>query len=427
MNISVIGTGYVGLVTGTCLAEIGHQVVCLDIDERKIEGLINGVIPIYEPQLKELVIKNQQAGRLSFTTSYPEAMKNSTAVFIAVGTPARSDGHADLSYVFQVAESIAKELKDYKVIVDKSTVPVGTGEKVKSIIQKHYSGSFDVVSCPEFLREGSAIDDFMKPDRIVIGAQSKRAVDVLLDIFKPIETEKLVTNLASAELIKYASNAFLATKISFINEVSNICDLVGADVEEVAYGMGLDKRIGSNFLRAGVGYGGSCFPKDVSALKQMAGHNGYDFKLLKAVIEVNNDQRAVVLKKAKQAGESLEGKNIGILGLAFKDNTDDVRESAAIDIINLLQKEKVQIIAYDPIATENAKKIIPGIKFADSAYAACHNQDLVIIATEWPEFRELDWQKIKAKMRTPWVVDGRNILDQNEMREMGFQYLSIGR
>ena len=427
MNISVIGTGYVGLDTGTCLAEIGHQVVCLDIDERKIEGLINGVIPIYEPQLKELVIKNQQAGRLSFTTSYPEAMKNSTAVFIAVGTPARSDGHADLSYVFQVAESIAKELKDYKVIVDKSTVPVGTGEKVKSIIQKHYSGSFDVVSCPEFLREGSAIDDFMKPDRIVIGAQSKRAVDVLLDIFKPIETEKLVTNLASAELIKYASNAFLATKISFINEVSNICDLVGADVEEVAYGMGLDKRIGSNFLRAGVGYGGSCFPKDVSALKQMAGHNGYDFKLLKAVIEVNNDQRAVVLKKAKQAGESLEGKNIGILGLAFKDNTDDVRESAAIDIINLLQKEKVQIIAYDPIATENAKKIIPGIKFADSAYAACHNQDLVIIATEWPEFRELDWQKIKAKMRTPWVVDGRNILDQNEMREMGFQYLSIGR
>ncbi|MBU0707633.1 UDP-glucose/GDP-mannose dehydrogenase family protein [Patescibacteria group bacterium] len=427
MKISVIGTGYVGLVTGTCLSEIGYQVICLDIDEEKITRLKEGIIPIYEPQLKELVIKNQEAGRLSFTTSYAEAINDSAVVFIAVGTPAREDGHADLSYVFQAAESIAQEMKDYKVIVDKSTVPVGTGEKVKSIIQKHYSGSFDVVSCPEFLREGSAIEDFMKPDRIVVGAQSTKAVDIMFDIFKPIETEKISTNLASAELIKYASNAFLATKISFINEISNICDLVGANVGEVAYGMGLDQRIGSSFLRAGVGYGGSCFPKDVSALKQMAGHNGYDFKLLKAVIEVNNDQRAVVIKKAKEALKSLKGKNIGILGLAFKDNTDDVRESAAIDIINLLQKEKAQITAYDPIATKNAEKLISGIEFSDSAYAACHDKDLVIIATEWPDFKELDWEKIKDKMRNPCVVDGRNLLDQNKMREIGFQYLSIGR
>ncbi len=427
MKITVIGVGYVGLVTGTCLAEMGHQVTCLNRDKVKCSNLKKGKVHIYEPGLDALVKKNIKAKRLSFTTDYSEAIRDSLAVFIAVGTPSRPDGHANLDYVFQTAKSIAQNMFDYKVIIDKSTVPVGTGRKVEKIIKQHYSGRFDVVSCPEFLREGSAVKDFLKPDRVVIGADSKKASRVMLDIFKSVKAKKLVTNLESAELIKYASNAFLATKISFINEISNICDIVGADVTEVAYGMGLDKRIGPKFLRAGVGYGGSCFPKDVSALNQMAGSNGYAFKLLGAVIRVNNDQRKVVIKKAKDLLKTLHNKKIGILGLAFKDNTDDVRESAAIDIIKMLQKEKARITAYDPVATSRAKKQLTRVKYTNTAEQACRGQDLVIIATEWPEFEKLNWLKVKKIMNSPRVVDGRNILDQNKMRKYGFHYVSIGR
>lgn len=423
----MIGVGYVGLVTGTCLAEIGHQVVCLNTDKKKSARLQKGKVHIYEPGLDKLVQKNLKAGRLRFTTDYAAAIRDSLIVFIAVGTPSRPDGQAELKYVFQAAESISQHMIDYKVIVNKSTVPVGTGEKVKEIIQRKYSGRFDVVSCPEFLREGSAVTDFLRPDRVVIGANNKKSANLVLDVFKPIRTKKLVTNLKSAELIKYASNAFLATKISFINEISNICDLVGADVEEVAYGMGLDKRIGTSFLKAGVGYGGSCFPKDVSALEQIAGFNGYDFKLLKAVIRVNNNQRSVVVKKAKKLLGSLRGKRIGVLGLAFKNNTDDIRESAAIDVIRLLQKEGARVTAYDPVASKRAKEVLRRVKLAGSAYQACQDAELVVIATEWQEFQKLDWRKVKNLMRVPQVVDGRNILDQNTMRKLGFHYLSIGR
>ncbi len=427
MKITVIGVGYVGLVTGACLAEIGHRVTCLNRDKKKSANLQMGKVHIYEPGLDQLVKKNIKAKRLSFTTDYPKAVKDSGAIFIAVGTPSRPDGQANLDYVFQAAEAVSKSIYDYKVIVDKSTVPVGTGKKVKKIIQKHYTGHFDIVSCPEFLREGSAIRDFLKPDRIVIGSESKKATAVMREIFRPIKTRKLITNIESAELIKYASNAFLATKISFINEISNICDIVGADVKEVAYGMGLDKRIGSSFLRAGVGYGGSCFPKDVSALNQMADHSGYKFRLLKAVIEVNNNQRKVVINKAKKMLGSLKNKKVTVLGLAFKDNTDDIRESASIDIINLLQKYGALVTAYDPVASVKAKKRLQRVKIAKTAYNACLGAELTIIATEWPEFKTLKWLKIKGLMKSALVIDGRNLLDQNKMRKYGFRYSGIGR
>ncbi|USN53405.1 MAG: UDP-glucose/GDP-mannose dehydrogenase family protein [Candidatus Nomurabacteria bacterium] len=428
MKISVIGaTGYVGLVSATCLAEIGHTVTCFGRNAEAINKLQRGNIPIYEPGLNELVKKNIKAKRLRFTTNFDLAVKESLAIFIAVGTPPLPNGKADLRAVFEVAQRIGQSMTDYKVIVDKSTVPVGTGQEVKHIIAKEYSGRFDVASCPEFLREGSAIEDFMHPDRVVIGTDSEKAKRVMLDIFKPQKTTKLTTNIESAELIKYASNAFLATKISFINEISNLCDLVRADVEEVARGMGLDKRIGQSFLKAGVGYGGSCFPKDVSALKELAGSSGYDFQLLKAVIEVNNTQRSVVIAKAKQLLGSLRNKHIGVLGLAFKQNTDDVRESAAIDIIKLLQKAGAKITAFDPVATEKAKSKLTRVKYAKSAKEACKQTDLLVIVTEWPEFAQLDWKKIRPTMRQAKIVDGRNLLDPIKMRELGYQYLSVGR
>ncbi|MDD5342174.1 MAG: UDP-glucose/GDP-mannose dehydrogenase family protein [Patescibacteria group bacterium] len=427
IKVTIVGTGYVGLVTGACLAELGHQVTCLDVDRKKIARLKRGLMPIYEPGLAVLVKKNLKAKRLFFTTDYPKAIRGSLIIMIAVGTPARRDGLADLSYVFQAAKSIARALVDYAVIVDKSTVPVGTAQKVKRIIGQYYQGRFDVVSCPEFLREGSAIKDFMHPDRIVIGGETKKAINLLLDVFKPIRALRLVTDLASAELIKYASNAFLATKISFINEISNICDHVSADVKEVAYGMGLDNRISPSFLKAGIGYGGSCFPKDVSALHQMAGRNGYEFKLLKSVIQVNNLQRQVALRKAKNLLGSLKNKKIGVMGLAFKKNTDDIRESAAIDLIKLLQKAGSVVSAFDPMASLNAKKRLQGVEIARSPYSLAKGQDLLIIATEWPEFRELDWKRIKGLMRSPQLVDGRNLLDQNTMRKLGYKYLGIGR
>lgn len=430
MNLVVVGTGYVGLVTGTCLADVGHHVTCVDIDVEKIKKLEQGEIPIFEPGLDAMVLNNVRDERLKFTTSLPDVMDDAEAVFIAVGTPSRPDGHADLQYVYQVAETIGKNIKDYKVIVDKSTVPVGTGKEVEEIIKKHYSGEFDVVSCPEFLREGSAVEDFSKPDRIVIGVRNDKAAKVMLDVFRNVRGEKLVTTVESAELIKYASNAFLATKISFINEIAHICERSGADIEEVAYGVGLDKRIGPKFLKAGIGWGGSCFPKDVQALDQMAHIYGYDFQLLKAVIQVNNHQRRHMINMIRNHfGGSIEGKTIGVLGLAFKSDTDDIRESAAIDIIKLLREEGVKVKTFDYEAQENAKKALGEsmIEYMEDPYQVCEGVDALVIATEWPQYAELDWEKVKSLMNQPVVFDGRNLIAPKLMKQYGFTYHCIGR
>jgi UDPglucose 6-dehydrogenase len=431
MNIAVVGTGYVGLVSGACLADIGHTVTCIDIDEQKIENLRKGMIPIFEPGLETVVKNNVAADRLRFTTDLTAVLSSVDVVFIAVGTPPKDDGSADLQYVYAVAEQLGKNLGKYTVIVNKSTVPVGTGREVEEIIRQHYSGEFDVVSCPEFLREGSAVEDFMKPDRIVVGARSDRGAKVLLDVFAPTKGEKLVTSVESAELIKYASNAFLATKISFINEIAHICERTGADIEEVAYGVGLDDRIGPRFLHAGIGWGGSCFPKDVHALDQIGGVHGYDFKLLKAVIEVNNHQRRHLVDKIqKHFGGDVKGKTFGILGLAFKANTDDVRESAAIDIVSLLREKGAIMKAFDFHATENARQILGDeqIEYVDSVDAALQGVDAAVITAEWPQFRQLNWGEVKEKMGQPILFDGRNMLNPKRMREEhGFTYYGIGR
>lgn len=428
MNISVIGTGYVGLVTGACLAEIGHTVTCVDISEEKISRLNKGIIPIYEPGLEAVVHSNSQSGRLSFTTQLTEAVPDSQVVIIAVGTPSAADGTADLRYVFTAAESIAKALKQYTVIVTKSTVPVGTGKKVEAIIHQYYTGEFDYASCPEFLREGCAVDDFFSPDRVIIGVRSDRARDVMLDMFKDIRGQKVVTTVESAELIKYASNAFLATKISFINEIAQVCERMQADIEEVAYGVGLDHRIGPKFLKAGIGWGGSCFPKDVSALDQMAGASGYDFRLLKSVIEVNRHQRRHFIDRISDYLGDLTGKKIAVLGLAFKDNTDDIRESAAIDVVQQLVAAGVVVSAFDYQATELAQQVLPDtVTFASDPYEAVREAEAVLIVTEWKEFKELDWVKIKSIMAGQAVFDGRNLLKPKTMYELGFRYYSIGR
>jgi UDPglucose 6-dehydrogenase len=430
MNIVVVGTGYVGLVTGTCLAEIGHSVTCVDIDEAKIQRLEQGKIPIFEPSLETLVLSNVRANRLKFTTSLPSVLDEAEVAIIAVGTPSRADGHADLQYVYAVADQIGQNIKGYKVIVNKSTVPVGTGREVEARIRKHYNGEFAVASCPEFLREGCAVADFMKPDRVVIGVRDDRAAKVMLDLFQRIRGEKLVTTVESAELIKYASNAFLATKISFINEIAHICERSGADIEEVAYGVGLDKRIGPRFLQAGIGWGGSCFPKDVQALDQMAGIYGYDFKLLKSVIGVNNHQRRHMVEKIRKHFDgSLKGKTIAVLGLAFKGNTDDIRESAAIDIIEILRQEGAQVQAFDYEATENARRVLGDdkITYAADPRAAATGADAVFVATEWPQFVDLDWEAVKQALTAPVLFDGRNLLPPQRMREYGFVYYGIGR
>lgn len=430
MNIVVVGTGYVGLVSGTCFAQIGHTVTCVDIDQEKIEALEKGNIPIFEPGLQELVQKNRELKRLFFTTDLSAVIDDADAIFIAVGTPSREDGHADLQYVYAVAEDIGKQLKKYTVIVNKSTVPVGTGKEVETMIRNHYSGDFDVVSCPEFLREGCAIEDFMQPDRIVIGTESDRAKEVMKEIFAPVDAIAVYTTIESAELIKYASNAFLATKISFINEIGHICERVGADIEEVAYGVGLDARIGPRFLKAGIGWGGSCFPKDVQALDQMARLYGYDFQLLKAVIGVNNYQRHHLVEKIRTHFDgALQGKKIAVFGIAFKSNTDDIRESAAIDIIQLLQKEEAEIHAFDYEAIEQGKKVLDTTitTFAENPYEAIRGADAVVIATEWNEFIDLDWEKIRGEMHLPVIFDGRNLLSPQTMHDLGFIYYSIGR
>lgn len=441
MNICVVGTGYVGLVTGTCFAEFGVNVVCVDKDKNKIDMLNNGAIPIYEPGLEELVKKNVKDGRLSFTTDIDKVINNSLVVFIAVGTPPKDDGSADLSYVENVARSIARNLNGYKVIVTKSTVPVGTGERIKKIIiennkkgieQKTGLGQgFDIVSNPEFLREGSAIEDFLRPNRVVIGASSDRAVEVMKELYRPlylIETPFIITDVESAEMIKYASNAFLATKISFINEIANVCERVGADVHAVAKGMGLDHRIGSKFLHPGPGYGGSCFPKDTLAITQIARENGYTFEIVEAVIRVNKKHKERMLGKIKNMVGELKGKTIGILGLSFKPNTDDIRDAPSIDIINGLLSEGARIKAYDPAAMDEAKKIFgDNIEYCKDSYAAADGSDALVLITEWNQFRNLDISRIKGLLKSPLIIDLRNVYDPHRMKESGIRYAGVGR
>lgn len=432
MNIAVIGTGYVGLVTGACFAEFGVNVTCVDKEESKIAALKKGVIPIYEPGLEELVKKNVQNKRLSFTTDTVEAIQGALVIFIAVGTPDRGDGTADLSYIEKVAETVAEHMNGYKVVVTKSTVPVGTGDRIRSIIgsrqKEHFD--FDIVSNPEFLREGSAIEDFLRPNRVVIGANSQQAVAIMRDLYRPlylIETPLLITDIPTAEMIKYASNAFLATKITFINEIANLCEAVGADVQQVAKGMGLDGRIGSKFLHPGPGYGGSCFPKDVSALSQIAQKNGYEFKLVNSVIEVNRRQKERMVAKIEKEVGSLKGKQLGMLGLSFKPNTDDMREAPSVAIILALQEKGAKIIAHDPAAMDEAKKVLKEVKYVADPYEVADGSDAIILMTEWNPFRNLDLDQIKKKLKTPVFIDLRNVYEPKKMTALGFRYTSVGR
>ena len=432
MNICVVGSGYVGLVTGACFAEFGLKVTCVDNDEGKINNLNDGIIPIYEPGLEEMVKKNMKEGHISFTTNLSEAVEKALVIFIAVGTPPKPDGSADRSYVEEVAQSIAENMNGYKVIVTKSTVPVGTGERIRQIISKSLREKmdFDIVSNPEFLREGSAIEDFMHPNRVVIGANSDQAMAIMKDLYSPlylVETPFVLTDVPTAEMIKYASNAFLATKISFINEIANICELVRADVHKVAIGMGLDNRIGSKFLHPGPGFGGSCFPKDTQAIVQIAKEQGYDFKIVNAVLDVNKEQRTKMVEKIKNVLKDLNGKTIAVLGLSFKPNTDDMRDSPAIDIIEGLKKEGAKVKAHDPVAANEAKKIIKDIEYCDGPYSCAEGADALVIMTEWNQFRILDLQKLKHSLKSPVIIDLRNVYEPPKMRKEGFRYICVGR
>jgi UDPglucose 6-dehydrogenase len=433
MNICVVGVGYVGLVTGACFSEFGLRVSCVDSDASKIDMLNKGEVPIYEPGLTELVQKNAKEGRLSFTTNIKEGVRNALVVFIAVGTPPDKKGRADLKYVEEVAKSIGQTMNHYNVVVTKSTVPVGTGKLIHKIIKENQSEprSFDVASNPEFLREGSAIEDFMRPNRVVIGAESDQAIAILQDLYSPlflIETPFVITDVATAEMIKYASNAFLATKISFINEMANICEKVGADVHKVAKGMGLDKRIGSKFLHPGPGFGGSCFPKDTSAISQIAKEFGCAFNIVDSVIKVNNERSSIMIEKIVEAlGGDVQGRTIGILGLTFKPNTDDMRESPAVPIIQGLQKKGVTFQAFDPAGMENAREFLDDIDYKKDLYAVAAGSDALVLATEWNQFRNIDWERVKESMNELVVVDLRNMYDPKRMRALGFRYSSIGR
>lgn len=434
MNVVMVGSGYVGLVSGTCFAEFGANVICIDVDDSKIEALNNGQIPIYEPGLDELVKKNVCAGRLIFTTSYTDAVAKADIVFIAVGTPnRRGDGYADLSYVYQAAKDIAPCLEGFTVIVDKSTVPVGTARNVERIIrEENPDADFNVASNPEFLREGAAISDFMRPDRVVIGVENKRAETLLRELYRPInliEAPILVTDLESAELIKYASNAFLATKISFINEISMLCEAVGADVHAVSKGMGLDGRIGKKFLHPGPGYGGSCLPKDTQALVRTAQEHGVSSRIVESVIEVNAAQKARMIKKISSAfGGDISGKKIAVLGLTFKPDTDDMRDSPAMSILPALLEKGAQIHAYDPKGMDEAKELLPeGITYVDDPYHAINEADAVVILTEWNAFRGMDLDKIKNSMKDNKFIDLRNIYEPEDMKKSGFDYHCIGR
>ena len=433
-KICMIGTGYVGLVTGTCLADFGNSVTCVDLDERKIELLNRGEIPFYEYALKELVERNMKEGRLRFTSDLARAIQKSRVVFSAVGTPQSRSGEADLSQVFSAAREIATHMNGYKLIVQKSTVPVGTGRQVREIVERHRPKglAFDVASNPEFLREGSAVEDFMRPDRVVIGTWTQKAEKLLAGIYRPLylnETPMVRTNVETAELIKYASNAFLATKISFINEMANLCEVVGADVKIVARAMGLDRRIGQKFLHAGAGYGGSCFPKDTHAMAHLAKEAGSPCKIVEATIEVNRRQRERMLEKILDVAGDVRGKEIGVLGLAFKPQTDDVRESVAIDLIRMLRKRGANVRAFDPVAMKTAAEEIrdPKVRYCDSAYEVATGAQVLVIATEWNEFRMLDLKKLRRIMKSPLVVDCRNIYDPVPMAELGFRYAGVGR
>ena len=432
MNICIVGVGYVGLVTGTCFAEFGNHVICVDKDEQKIDSLKQNNIPIYEPGLEEMVKRNQSAGRLNFTQDVNEAVEKSLAVFIAVGTPSDSAGSANLEFVYQVAETIGKLMTGYKIIVTKSTVPVGTGKEIREIIRKNQEEDipFDVVSNPEFLREGSAIEDFLRPNRVVIGTDNEQAAAIMKDIYSPlyrIEIPFLNTNVETAEMIKYASNAFLATKISFINEMANICELVGADVHEVARGMGLDGRIGRKFLHPGPGYGGSCFPKDTKAIVKLAETYGYRFKIVESVIEVNERQQMLMVDKIENVLGDLKGKRLGIWGLTFKPNTDDIRDSPAMRIIEILIKKGAIVSAYDPAGMEPAAKILKEVNYVKDIYEAAKDADALVIITEWNEFRYPDWEKVQASLRSPTVIDMRNIYEPEKMKTRGFNYHCVGR
>ncbi len=443
MKISIIGTGYVGLVTGTCFAESGNNVICMDIDERKIEILDSGSVPIYEPGLDELVKRNVAHGRLSFTTDMAHAVKNAELIFIAVGTPPGEDGSADLKYVLGVARELGRHMNGYKVVVNKSTVPVGTGDKVRAAVASKTRHKFDVVSNPEFLKEGAAIEDFMKPDRVVVGSDSPKASELMNELYAPfVRTGKpiLIMDIRSAEMTKYASNAMLATKISFINEMANICGSLGADIDSVRRAMGYDRRIGFDFLFPGVGYGGSCFPKDVKALVQTAKDHGVDAKVLHAVEAVNERQKAILAEKVishfhsrnavKQSGtkKPLEGRTIAVWGLSFKPRTDDMREAPSVVIISHLLRAGAQIRAHDPVAMDEARKLFKNrIEFTEDGYDALRGVDALAVVTEWNEFRVPDFPKMKKLMKAPVIFDGRNIYNQEELRKTGFTYYGIGR
>jgi len=432
MHISVIGTGYVGLVTGACFAEFGVNVTCMDNDSRRIEKLNKGEIPFFEPGVAELVAKGSKEGRLSFTTDIAQAVDKALVIFIAVGTPPSPDGSADLSFVKEVGRGIALHMNSYKVIVTKSTVPVGTGEAIREVVKKTQKAPirFDMVSNPEFLREGSAIEDFMRPNRVVIGADSDQAVAIMKDLYRPlylIETPIVVTDVPTAELIKYASNAFLATKISFINEIANLCERVGANVQLVAKGMGLDHRIGSKFLHAGPGFGGSCFPKDLAALIQTGERNGYPMQIASAASHVNDIQRGRMVEKIRDAVGGLKGKTLAFLGLSFKPNTNDLREAPALAIGRELVAEGATIRAYDPEALAEACQMMPELKPSQDAYHAAEGADALVIMTEWNIFRNLDFEKLKSSMRTPLLIDLRNVYDPERVTSAGFKHVSVGR
>lgn len=440
MNIAVVGTGYVGLVTGVCFAEFGVNVTCADTDKQRIAKLSEGESPIHEPRLSEMLQRNLQQGRIHFTTDTEHAVKQSLVVFIAVGTPSKQDGSADLQYVEEVARIIGKSLDGYKVIVTKSTVPVGTGQKIQEIIRAQNGngseGAFDVASNPEFLREGSAIEDFLRPNRVVIGATSPQAVAILQDLYRPlylIETPFVITSLEAAELIKYASNSFLALKISFINELANLCEVLGVDVHVLSKAMGLDQRIGSKFLHPGPGFGGSCFPKDTQALAQIARQHGSSIRLVETLVAVNEQQKLRMVDKiagalgASANGDSLQGKTIGLLGLAFKPNTDDVRDSPSITIIQELQRRGARVQAFDPAAMEQAQQLLPDVDYRSDPYHAAQESDALVLLTEWNEFRNLDLDRIKGLMRRPLFLDLRNVYEPDRVKALGFEYYGVGR
>jgi UDPglucose 6-dehydrogenase len=432
LELCVVGVGYVGLVTGTCFADLGNHVTCVDVDKKKIDALNKGKIPIFEPGLEEMVRRNHKDKRLRFSTNLKDGLKDAEVVFVAVGTPSLPNGEANLEYVKEVARGIGRHCAGNLIVVDKSTVPVGMGDMVESLVEdelekRRAKHKVQVASCPEFLREGSALYDFMNPDRIVVGAREMKTAEKVAELFKSLPGKRVLTDLRSAEMIKYASNAFLATKISFINEIANLCERVDADVIRVAEGMGLDKRIGAAFLNAGAGYGGSCFPKDVSALAQIAEKEGYDFKILKSVMSVNEHQKRSMLTRIKRMVGTFEGKTFAILGLAFKGNTDDMRDAVSLDVIRGLQEKGARIHAFDPAAMEHAKRLLPGVKLCHDALEAAKGAHCLVVLTEWNEFKDLDLAAIKKVMKSPILVDGRNLYEPAKVKKLGFAYQGVGR